>query len=85
MDKINKSTSTKVETVHKSEKVIFKAPVKGKFEDITQVKDEVFSQKMMVKVSQLNKKMEKSTVQLMLLSFQSSRPSMLLALKQNLV
>ncbi|MEK2462524.1 PTS transporter subunit IIABC [Lactobacillus gasseri] len=47
VDKINKSTSTKVETVHKSEKVIFKAPVKGKFEDITQVKDEVFSQKMM--------------------------------------
>lgn len=47
VDKINKSTSTKIETVHKSEKVIFKAPVKGKFEDITQVKDEVFSQKMM--------------------------------------
>ena len=47
VDKTNKSASTKVETVHKSEKVIFKAPVKGKFEDITQVKDEVFSQKMM--------------------------------------
>lgn len=27
--KINKSTSAKIETVHKSEKVIFKAPVKG--------------------------------------------------------
>ena len=47
VDKTNKPASTKVETVHKSEKVIFKAPVKGKFEDITQVKDEVFSQKMM--------------------------------------
>ncbi|MDE6547340.1 MAG: PTS glucose transporter subunit IIA, partial [Lactobacillus sp.] len=42
-----KSTFVKTEAVHKSEKVIFKAPVKGKSEDITQVKDAVFSQKMM--------------------------------------
>lgn len=42
-NKISNSSNT----THKVEKVIFKAPVKGKFEDITQVKDEVFSQKMM--------------------------------------
>ena len=47
VDKNTETSSAKSEPVHKSEKVIFKAPVKGKFEDITQVKDEVFSQKMM--------------------------------------
>lgn len=36
VDKVNKSTSTKAETVHKSEKVIFKAPVKGKAESINE-------------------------------------------------
>lgn len=47
VDKNTETSSAKSEPIHKSEKVIFKAPVKGKFEDITQVKDEVFSQKMM--------------------------------------
>ena len=43
-DKVPNSQSN---SVHKSEEVIFKAPVKGTFEDISQVNDEVFSQKMM--------------------------------------
>ena len=44
VDKVPNSQSN---SVHKSEEVIFKAPVKGTFEDISQVNDEVFSQKMM--------------------------------------
>ncbi|CAX67473.1 unnamed protein product [Lactobacillus johnsonii FI9785] len=44
VDKVPNSQSN---SVHKSEDVIFKAPIKGTFEDISQVNDEVFSQKMM--------------------------------------
>ena len=44
---VDKVSNPQSNSVHKSEKIIFKAPVKGTFEDISQVNDEVFSQKMM--------------------------------------
>lgn len=74
---VDKVSNPQSNSVHKSEKIIFKAPVKGTFEDISQVNDEVFSQKMMGEGFAIKPENGKFIVRLTLQSYQSLKQNML--------